>query len=165
MAVQAKTGRKTHVKGVTTDKRQAEVKALYDELDKWKAEQDPRLIAQILARFGDGYSERNALLIAMQRPQATDVDSRMAWLERGRVPVGKNTAIKIVRPGVKWYTDDPDNPGRKIEHVNYYAWAGIFDVATTIELDPAHAQKMLTDRDYTAPEVLAWREAHPDGTW
>jgi len=161
-----KTGRKTYKKGVTTENRHQAVEELYAELDAWIKEQHPEYIAEVTAKF-DGYSERNALLIAMQRPEATDVDSRAAWIERGRLPVGKDTAIKITRPGTRWTEPDPNDPKKTVEHVAYYVWKGIFDVATTIEVDPANLAVMQADktRKYVPPEVLAWRQSHPGGTW
>lgn len=161
---EVKTGRKTQRKGVSTENRREAVRELRAQLAKFKAEQHPEFIADVTARF-DGYSPDNALTIAMQRPEATDVDSRSAWMERGRLPVGQGTAIAIVRPGRRWEEDDPANPGKKIEHVDYYVWHGIFDVATTIEVDPANLARMRTDRKFTPPEVLAWRKTHPQGTW
>lgn len=152
MTYQAKTGRKTRVKGVTTEGRQEDVKALYAELEEYKKTIDVAVIlkqfATVLARF-DGYSEDNALLVAMQRPNATDVDSRKAWIERGRIPIGKDTAIRIVRPGHRWFEEDPNDPSKKIEHVQYFVWKGLFDVATTV----------------LPEEVEEWKKAHPDGKW
>jgi hypothetical protein len=159
-----KTGRKTHQKGVTTEDRRNEVAALYAALDEWQKDKDPKFIAEVTAKF-DGYSERNALLIAMQRPEATDVDSRYAWMERGRVPVGKDTAIRIVRPLKRWTEPDPADPKKTIEHVSHYVWRGLFDVATTIEVDPAEIALMRANKSHVAPQVQAWRDAHPGGTW
>lgn len=161
---EVKTGRKTYRKGVTTSNRREAVAELRAQLAQFKAEQHPEFIADVTARF-DGYSPDNALTIAMQRPEATDVDSRAAWIERGRLPVGAHTGIKIIRPLPGKPVPDPANPGKEIEHVDFYVWNGLFDVATTIEVDPANLAKMRTDRKFIPPEVLAWRKTHPQGTW
>jgi len=68
---------------VFAEQRRQQVTALRDRLAEWQEGADPALIAAALARF-DGYSERNAMLIAMQYPDATDVDGFRAWLDRGR---------------------------------------------------------------------------------
>jgi hypothetical protein len=149
-----KTGRKTIKKGVTTEGRREEVKQLFAELEKWKAAQSVDIIAEVTAKH-DGYSPNNALLIAMQRPTATDVDAYGAWSERNRMPVGSSTGIKIVAPAGKWLEPNPKDPANPIEHVQYKI-RYVYDVSTTIER---------TGRGETADVELAqqWRLAHPEG--
>lgn len=145
----AKTGRKH----VDYDQRRREVADLLNALEEWKARQHPELIAQVLAKF-DGYSEQNALLIAMADPEATDVDSKKAWRLRGRVQVGdwKKDSIPIIRPADIHQVPDPSDPSKMIEVVGYYyVWHGLYDARHTVENDP---------------EVIkAWNDAHPSGEW
>jgi hypothetical protein len=148
-----KTGRKTWKKGVTTEKRREEVKQLFASLAEWKEQQSPELIAEAFSAY-DGYSQNNALLIAMQRPNATDVDAHGAWKERGRIPVGKNTGIKIVYPAGKWTEPNPNDPANPIEHV-YFGIRYVYDVATTIERG--------NTEDETDRITAKWRADHPNG--
>lgn len=145
----AKTGRKK----VDVDQRKAEVEALLTALAEWEAEQDKAYIAKVLAMF-DGYSETNAKLIAMGDPQATDVDSRKAWQERGRTQVGnwEDQVIRIIRPAGIHSVPDPKNEGKFIEVVGYYyVWRGLYDVRYTVDSDP---------------DVIAqWHASHPGGKW
>ena len=81
----------------TTDERRAKVAALRDRLAEWQEEAGDELIAAALATF-DGYSDRNAMLIAMQAPKATDVSGFKAWLERGRCVRKGEHGIMILAP-------------------------------------------------------------------
>jgi len=90
----ARAARKT---GNTTEERRATAAALKDRLTQWQADADPALIAVALARH-DGYSERNAMLIAMQDPDATDVSGFKAWLDRGRCVRKGEHGLMILAP-------------------------------------------------------------------
>jgi hypothetical protein len=46
----------------------------------------------------DGYSDRNACLIAMQDPEATDVSGFHTWLSRGRSVRKGEAGIMILAP-------------------------------------------------------------------
>jgi hypothetical protein len=154
MKQQAKTGRKVRKSGKPARKfledRQAEVADLFERLKAWKAEQSVDVIASYVAKF-DGYSENNALLIAMQDPFASDVDARGAWLERGRVPIGQGTGIKITYPAGYATVDDPDHPGQTKRIVTSYGKVYVFDVRRTIENTPEARE--------------AWKADHPEGVW
>lgn len=130
MTARAKTGRKTHTRGVSTEARRAEVEALYAALEEWQADKPEEILAEYLARF-DGYHGKNPLLIAMQDEHATDVDARKAWIERGRIPIGKGSGIKITYPVVV-AEDDADHPGQKKERVVDYRKLYVFDVRRTV---------------------------------
>jgi hypothetical protein len=61
--------------------------ALYDQLESWEEDADEDEVAAAIAMFSaidDGYSERNAMLIAMQDPQATKVAGYRQWQDIGR---------------------------------------------------------------------------------
>ena len=81
----------------TTDERRRPGRALQDRLTQWQADADPALIAMALARH-DGYSERNAMLIAMQDPDATDVSGFKAWIGRGRCVRKGEHGLMILAP-------------------------------------------------------------------
>ena len=81
----------------TPEERRAQVTALRDRLAEWEGEAGEELIAEALARF-DGYSERNAKLIAMQCPDATDVRGFRAWIDAGRCVRKGEHSIVILAP-------------------------------------------------------------------
>jgi len=74
---------------------------LKDRLDAWEADADPEVIDAAVALFGGRYSERNSLLIAMQRPGARDVAGFRAWLDRGRCVRKGQTGIMILQPAAR----------------------------------------------------------------
>lgn len=81
----------------------ASSKALGEALDAWLAEADEETVAGALATFskdhGSGpankYSPRNALLIAMQDEDATDVRGNLDWLDAGRRLAAYDPAQRI----------------------------------------------------------------------
>lgn len=62
----------------------AAVQALSESLELWEAMTDPEVIDRAIALFCPRRSERNAKLIVMQRPDATDCEGFDAWKARGR---------------------------------------------------------------------------------
>lgn len=89
-----RTGRKT---SASTAERAAKVQALRDRLGEWEGDADEGMIAAALAQH-DGYSPRNAMLIAMQMPEATDVDGFRKWLDRGRHVKPGEHGVQILAP-------------------------------------------------------------------
>jgi hypothetical protein len=81
----------------STDERRAQVADLRERLERWQELTDAGLIAEYLARF-DGYSPRNAMLIAMQCPQATEVRGFKAWIAEGRCVRRGEHGIQILAP-------------------------------------------------------------------
>jgi len=81
----------------TTEERRAQVASLRDRLAEFEAMTEAGLIAEYLARF-DGYSPRNAKLIAMQCPAATEVRGFRAWLDAGRCVRKGEHGIQILAP-------------------------------------------------------------------
>ena len=77
------------------EKRRTAVVALRDRLSQWEENTDPEIIAMIIARFSD-YSARNAMLIAMQCPEATEVHGFRDWIEHGRVVTRGEHGIQIL---------------------------------------------------------------------
>jgi hypothetical protein len=121
----------------STEDRRAQVAALHDELDAFKATADPAELAVIFARF-DGYSERNAMLIAMQRPDATDVSGFHAWHDRGRRVMKGQHGIAILAPaGTSTATEPgPEGNGETTTTRQWFRVAYVFDIAST---EPADA--------------------------
>lgn len=81
----------------TVAERIAQVVELRDKLAAYKDGLSDEQIALITSRL-DGYSERNALLIAMQCPTATDVSGFAAWKDRGRRVRKGEKGIEILAP-------------------------------------------------------------------
>jgi antirestriction protein ArdC len=81
--------------------RRVRVTALRQQLSEWEQSADPEEVARVVAHFtgyGRGYSERNAKLIATQRPDATEVAGFREWKLRGRVVRKGEHGIKILAP-------------------------------------------------------------------
>ena len=91
------TATRTRPARKTTEERRAQVSDLRSRLEQWQQLTDAGLIAEYLARF-DGYSPRNACLIAMQRPHATEVRGFKAWLGAGRCVRKGEQGIQILAP-------------------------------------------------------------------
>jgi hypothetical protein len=95
-------------------KRKAE---LFDKLEAWEDETDQDTIDAAVAMFAaidDGYSDRNAMLIAMQDPEATKVAGYRQWQDVGRqvgsYPEGQG-GITIVRFAGSYKSKDADGAG------------------------------------------------------
>ena len=86
--------------------RVAELKALGEALEAFKDTLSPGEAALIYARF-DRYSENNALLIAQQAPDATDVGGFTGWIARGYVP-RKGEGIRIMAPNGSFKVGTPE---------------------------------------------------------
>jgi len=113
--------------------RRQQIADLKARLEQYEAELSEAEIAVITARF-DGYSMRNALLIAMQMPTATDVDGYKAWQKRGRQVRKGEQGILIFAPAgqTEPVTDDEGNvveEGRMRYRVAY-----VFDISQTDEI-------------------------------
>jgi antirestriction protein ArdC len=112
------------------EEKAAEVQALREWFDEWEGEQDPETLAMYIA-LHDGYSEGNALLIASQLPDATDVRGYRTWLAAGRQVRKGETGARIWQP--KGASDEEKNesgevtkPGRK-----FFTLVSVFDVTQT----------------------------------
>lgn len=81
----------------TIDERRAQMKQLLALAEAQKTSFTAEQLAVLTARF-DGYSERNALLIAGQRPTATDLSGFYAWHGRGRRVKKGEKGIAIFAP-------------------------------------------------------------------
>ena len=70
-----------------------QLEAFVEELD----EDDVRIINKI-KKFSAHYSERNAMLIVMQRPTATETHGYKEWLSKGRQVRKGQHGIRILAP-------------------------------------------------------------------
>jgi hypothetical protein len=115
----------------TADARKAQVLELRELFDGYTAEQSAEQIAMITAQF-DGYSERNAVLIAAQCPTATDVSGFHAWHDRGRKVCKGAHGIKILAPaGSKPGTTEPVGEQSEQGAVHFFRVAYVFDISAT----------------------------------
>jgi N-terminal domain of anti-restriction factor ArdC len=115
----------------SAEDRRAKITALRDRLELWQGTVDPEAITMIVAMF-DGYSPRNAQLIAMQCPDATDVRGFREWLNHGRCVRKGEHGIMILAPITRTVEDqDTGEDERKIINVKI---AFVFDIAQTDEI-------------------------------
>jgi antirestriction protein ArdC len=109
--------------------------ALRDQLAQYEEQLEPGERAAILARF-QGYSDRNALLIASQRPEATEVHGYRAWQALGRQVRKGETGIQILAPaGTSAGKPDAEvEPGDADEKARqFFRIAHVFDISQTEE--------------------------------
>lgn len=107
--------------------RSEKVAALKEELAEFEEELDEEMRAEMYARV-QGYSERNIMLIVMQRPDATEVRGFKAWLAVGRVVRKGESGIQILAPAGKQEKDEND-PNSK-ERM-FFRIAHVFDITQT----------------------------------
>jgi len=107
-----------------------EVANLKSEFEDWEGDQDEGSLAAIIA-LHDGYSDRNALLIGMQLPDATDVRGYVEWLKNGRqVRKGEHGARILAPAGSK--DDEKDNSGKVTKKGRqFFRLTSVFDVSQT----------------------------------
>lgn len=112
----------------TPEERKAIVTALAERLEAYLGETAPETLAAFVAQF-DGYSDRNAYRIGMQRPGATDVRGYREWLAHGRQVRKGETGIAILAPITR--VGDGDDPELVSVRVVY-----VFDVEQTDPIEP-----------------------------
>jgi hypothetical protein len=144
------TARRPRKTRKSTDDRQAQVTGLRDRLAGFEGELDEEMLAEVLARF-DGYSPRNAMLIAMQCPGATDVSGFKAWIDRGRcVRKGEHSIMILapIAPRGKEGAEDQEQTGSAgpregeqelVKPRMRFRIAHVFDVSQTDELTHAES--------------------------
>lgn len=110
--------------------RAGKVKELKAALKEFDDDLDDESRAEIISRVW-GYSERNALLIAMQRPDATEVHGFRAWLGLGRSVRKGEQGIQILAPAGRREKDenDPNSTERQ-----FFRIAFVFDIRQTDKL-------------------------------
>lgn len=122
--------KKTSKRGKSAEQRQAELADLRDHLGLWEEQTPPEVVAEIIARF-EGYSARNAKLIAMQCPTATDVAAYGEWQSRGRQVRKGAHGIRIIKPAGSWTKKTEGENGDETEEHLRFAAVSVFDVTMT----------------------------------
>lgn len=127
--------------------RREKLNELTEKLEQFKAQTDPALLAAMIAKYVDNYSENNSMLIAMQCPTATEVHGYAEWQKLGRqVRKGETSIVITAYAGVR-ETEKGDKPR--------FRAAGVFDIAQT---DPIPGLAEMTtggeaDDEYTDAEI------------
>lgn len=110
--------------------------ALMDQLEAFEAdEHDDPTLGRIIY-FESRYSLRNAMLIVMQAPEATEVAGFKAWQDRGRQVRKGEHGIRILAPagrgaGTEPTEGDPEGkPGRQ-----FFRLTSVFDISQTDEIE------------------------------
>lgn len=122
-----------------TEERKARLAVLEERLIEFESSVDPLIVSQAFA-LHDGYSERNAKLIAMQKPGATDVCGYKAWLERNRCVRKGEKGIQILAPMTgrhKEETEESNDSKEDGKRWVSFRTAYVFDVSQT---DPVEKQ-------------------------
>jgi hypothetical protein len=105
------------------------VRAMQHELDEYSDELDDITRAEIIARFRN-YSERNALLVVMQLPTATDVRGYNEWLKDSRQVKHGEKSIKILAPSGEAQPTIDEN-GQKTLGRRFFRLVSVFDISQT----------------------------------
>ena len=120
----------------TPEERAAQRQALTDRLDAFRAsleelDEDDRLTAAV-DHFAEHYSERNAQLIVMQNPDATDVKGFNAWKDVGRKVRKGEHGIQILAPAGHGEDGEPSAPNPEgTKGRQFFRIAYVFDYAQT----------------------------------
>lgn len=125
---------KTKISAAAKEKAAAAKTALMDQLEAFEGDEHTDPILAQLAHFAAKYSERNAMLIVMQAPEATEVAGFKAWQERGRQVRKGEHGIRILAPAGRGASDEPTaehpegKPGRQ-----FFRLISVFDISQTDE--------------------------------
>lgn len=146
MATKTRTRTRTPKQIAAAEAAAAAKAALMARLDAYQDNPGAQDMIRIM-HFAQHYSERNAMLIVMQSPEATEVHGYTEWQELGRqVPTGQH-GIRILAPAgqsdgteAQPATDTTPategKPGRK-----FFKLISVFDISQTITADEAAARR------------------------
>lgn len=131
----------------STRKPAVDTADLMAKLDAYLAEadEDETFLAKI-AVWNLRYSERNAQLIVMQAPEATDVAGYRAWQDRGRQVRKGETGIRILAPAGQRdaqdaQTDATGNVTAEAKSARrFYKLISVFDISQTMTAEQAAAE-------------------------
>ena len=141
--------------------RHQQVAELSQQLKAYAESLDPAQQAEYAARF-DHYSPRNALLIVMQRPDATVVRGFRAWREEGRKVRKGEHGIQILAPAGQIEIDDGGG-SRRVQQDDQphevgsdsirrlFRLAYVFDISQTEPLAPGEPVNDIEWLRYLAP--------------
>lgn len=121
----------------TTEKAEELLADLTAEVEALRTSEGWKDWLAYAARFHK-YSANNVMLIALQRPDATDVmgygakDRSTGWLSVGRQVRKGETGIRILRPNLRWITDEDANGNdQRRQIVTGFGVVSVFDVSQT----------------------------------
>lgn len=126
---------KSKSSAIAREKAIAAKAALMDQLEAFEDEEhgDP-ILARIL-HFSAKYSARNAMLIVMQNPEATEVAGFKAWQERGRQVRKGEHGIRILAPAGRG-EDEVDATGKVAKQGRqFFRLISVFDIAQTDDVE------------------------------
>lgn len=120
---------------LSREERSARVEALAAKYEEFAESVDDDEAAEYAARF-DYYSEKNAMLIVMQNPDATVVRAYGAWKAEGRQVRKGETGIQIFAPAGAFQVEDRNapvgddgQPGKKT--IQKFKVVFVFDISQT----------------------------------
>jgi hypothetical protein len=146
----------------SADKREAAIarqRELMAALEQWQEEHDEdEIIDAKIAIWAERYSERNASLIVMQAPDATELRGYRDWQAQGRQVRKGESGIMILAPaGQAGGTDateatadapaEPGKPGKR-----FFRLIPVFDLAQTDEIVPVEKGE---PREKSIDELIA----------
>lgn len=139
----------------STEQRQAEAKALHDQLatqvEALAASGEWQRFLDYAASF-HSYSLNNLLLIIAQCPHASQVAGFRAWQEKGRQVRKGEKAIKIFGYSTKKITEKNEQTGEEEEKkITRFPILSVFDISQTDPIEgaqtPAHPARRLEGAD------------------
>jgi antirestriction protein ArdC len=132
----------------TQEKVQQALKDLEQGVAKLVTEQDWIEYLRVQSTFHD-YSFGNVMLIAIQRPGATQVAGFKAWKKLGRNVLKGEKGIAILAPMTRKATDE--NTGEERRWISGFRVVYVFDIAQTDgEPLPSHPSRLLDEGDADA---------------
>jgi N-terminal domain of anti-restriction factor ArdC len=112
---------------MSADERRAQRDALNARLAAYEAETADAIKAEVIATL-DGYSPRNAMLIAAQLPGATECRGFVAWKEQGRAVRKGEHGAKIVAFKGEDTSTGADGEDETHQH---FGLTTVFDISQT----------------------------------
>jgi len=126
--------------------------ALLTELDKFADDLDEDEVAAAkVAVWAERYSERNAMLIVMQAPNATMIKGFRQWQAEGRQVRKGETGIRILAPAGNRAAEEPSEAkpdGEKGRQ--FFKLISVFDVAQTDAIEDVAQQVEQSARESVA---------------
>lgn len=100
------------------------------------------------------FSERNRILILLQKPDATDVRSFTDWKKESCRPEGKGKAIFYLRPSEPKKAEETEGKPEEEEQINFF-WVWGFDESDVIyyELDESVENDLKYNKKLEADQV------------
>ncbi len=116
----------------TAADKKAEIADLISRLEVFTEEFDEDDYKQF-AKLTERYSERNAMLILMQRPSAKEIHGYTEWKRHGRQVKKDSKGIRILAPAGHAKVTDKVT-GEEKDGRAFYKLVFVFDIAQTEEI-------------------------------